>query len=255
MAWYNVRQFELVTRYRLDAITERGPASGTPVVSTGYRSWGVTLRTVFETAPHFVSGNQLTFNFTQPGNYLSTAWYSLEQIINGGYHASSYGIDWNYHPFHIMGMHHGGTGYYNDGPIHAYRAAWSLIWMYQSIPTIDWYINVGAMTPAERAQLQAALVLAFLGIAERYTPDQWVRRTVDDAAHLTAENFETIDYVAHFDPLNAFDLPERGYQADAYYLRVKQLKEQNLLTPATYLRLLTWAKGVWPKGEWSLLDP
>ena len=86
VAWYNIRQFELITRYRLDNITERGPAQGTPLVPAGYRSWGVTLRTVFETAPHFTSGNHQTFNFTQPGNYLSTAWYSMEQIINGGYH-------------------------------------------------------------------------------------------------------------------------------------------------------------------------
>ena len=287
-AWYNVRQFELITRYRLDNITERGPAAGTPKVAAGYRSWGMPFRTVFETAPHFVADHAgLTFNFTQPGNYLSTAWYSLEQVFNGGYRAGAFGIDWNYHPFHIMGMHRGGTGFYTDGPIQTYRAAWSLFWMYQSIPTMDWrqdpvqpwtpksfgfsqrqfgqgldpayggeeLVAQGVLTVAERAQLQEALVLAFLGIAERYTPDQWVRRTVDDAAHRTAENFETADYVAKFRVENSSDLPERGFQADAYYLRVKVLKEQNLVTKPTLIRLLTWARGVWPKGEWALLDP
>jgi hypothetical protein len=123
-SWFNIRQFELLHRFDLEAWTDKGHAAGSPTVPAGYRSWGQTLRMMFETAPHFVADHAgLTFNFTQPGNYLSTAWYSLEQIINGGYRAGTFGIDWNYHPFHIMGMHSGGTGFYTDGPIHTYRAA------------------------------------------------------------------------------------------------------------------------------------
>lgn len=57
-------------------------------------------------------------------------------------------------------------------------------------------------TLAERAQLQEALALAFLGMAERYRSDQWVRRTADDDAHRTASNFETMNYVAHCVPPN-----------------------------------------------------
>jgi len=288
VAWFNVRQFELITKYRLDAVTERGPAGGTPEVPAAYRSWGMPYRTVFETAPHFVADHAgLSFNFTQPGNYLSTAWYSLEQVFNGGYHAGGFGIDWNYHPFHIMGMRRGGTGYYSQGPIHAYRAAWSLLWMYQTIPTIDWrkdpvepwtpksfgfsqrqfglglevafgtdeLVAAGRITPADQAQLQEALALAFLGIAERYTPDQWVRRPADTEAYRSAESFETVDYIASFNPAHSYDLPERGYQADAYYLRIKTLKERGLVTPGTLRRLVTWARGVWPRGHWDLLEP
>ncbi|MBK8477846.1 MAG: hypothetical protein IPL39_16540 [Opitutaceae bacterium] len=287
-AWFNLRLFELLQNYKLTGLTERSGASGTPVVPTGYRSWAVMARTVFETAPHFMSDHAgLDFNFTQPGNYLSTAWYSLEQVFNGGYHAAAFSIDWNYHPFHIMGTHRGGTGFYNDGPIHAYRAAWSLLWMYQSIPTIDLSKNPpqpwtpqtfgffqrqfglgldlafgaaelearGDITRTDRARLQEALAQAFLGIAERYTPDQWLRRAVDDDAHRTSENFETMAYAPRYNPNHAYDLPERGYQADAYYLRIKQLKESGLLEPATVTRLVNWGKGVWPLGEWNLLEP
>jgi hypothetical protein len=113
----------------------------------------------------------------------------------------------------------------------------------------------GEVTHADRAQLQEALALAFLGVAERYQPDQWVRRTVDDDAHRTADNFETVNYAPHYDPQRAYDLPERGYQADAYYLRIKLLKDNNLVTPGTLTRLVNWAEGVWPRGAWSLLRP
>ncbi|MBE2213015.1 MAG: immunoglobulin domain-containing protein [Opitutaceae bacterium] len=185
-----------------------------------------------------------------------------------------------------MGMHHGGTGYYTDGPIHAYRAAWSLIWMYQTIPTLDWrkdpvvpwtpksfgfsqrqfglglevaygtdeLVAAGRMTVAEQRQLQEALALAFLGIAERYAPTDWVRRVADTDQYRSAETFETMDYAPSYNPLHAYDLPERGYQADAYYLRLKTLKERRLLTIPTMRRLLIWARGVWPKGAWDLLN-
>jgi hypothetical protein len=114
-------------------------------------------------------------------------------------------------------------------------------------------VRRGQMTRADWAQLQEALALAFLAVAERYTPDQWVRRTVDDDAHRTADNFETVEYAPRYDPRHAYDLPERGYQADAYYLRIKLLKDNALLTPATLTRLINWGESIWPRGEWAAL--
>jgi hypothetical protein len=288
VSWFNLRQFELFHRFGLEDQTHVSPASGAPRVPIGDRSWGSTFRTVFETAPHFVAdGAGLSFNFTQPGNYLSTAWYSLEQIINGGFNAASFGIDWNYHPGHIWNTRQSAVGFYLDGPIPAYRLAWALIWFYQAVPTEDWRTEPptpftprsfgfyqrqfiiglgvqegarlleerGEITREDRAMLQEALTLAFLGVAERYTPDQWVRRTVDDEAHRTADNFETIDYV----PRVRTDLPEGyaewGYQADAYYARIHELSESGLVTPATIHRLCDWGAGVWPRGDWDALRP
>ncbi len=66
---------------------------------------------------------------------------------------------------------------------------------------------------------------------------------------------ETVDYVAHFDPDNSYDLPERGYQADAYYARIRALRESGRLSSETLERLVDWAEGVWPRGEWRLLRP
>ena len=288
VSWYNLRQFELLHRFDLEDQTHLGPAAGSPRVPDGYRSWGATFRTVFETAPHFVAdGAGLDFNFTQPGNYLSTAWYALEQIFNGGYHAGTFGIDWNYHPGHIWNMRRSALGYYSDGPIPAYRLAWALIWFYQGVPTMDvrtdpvtpftprsfgFYqrqfgigldlqdnarilVESGEITREDWATLQEALALAFLGVAERYTPDQWVRRDVDDDAHRTADNFDTVDYV----PRVRSDLPEGyaewGYQADAYYARIDGLSESGLLTDGTLNRLCDWGAGVWPRGDWDALRP
>jgi hypothetical protein len=282
VAWYNVRQFELNRKYGLEDKTRQSWAAGAPQVSAGFRSWGETARTMFETAPHFVADHAaLTFNFTQAGNYLSTAWYSLEQIINGGYKAGAFGIDWNYHPGHIAGMARTAP----NAPYHAYRMAWALIWMYQSIPLQDWRTTPpvpwtpqsfgfsqrqfgqgldlvygsaelearGDITRAERAQLQESMALAFLGVAERYRPEQWVRRVADDDAHRSADNFETANYVAHFVPNHVEGWCEWGYQADCYYERIKNLKESGLVAPTTLTRLVNWAAGVWPKGEWAKL--
>jgi hypothetical protein len=163
--------------------------------------------------------------------------------------------------------------------------AWSLIGMYQSIPLQDWRTSPpspwtpstfgfsqrqfgqgldlvfgadvlearGEISRAERAQLQEAVTLAFLGVAERYRPDQWIRRAADTDANRTADNFETVNYVARFVPNHVEGWCEWGYQADCYYERVKNLKESGLLTPATMTRVINWAAGVWPKGEWAKL--
>lgn len=288
VAWFNLRQFELFHRYHLEDQTHVSPAAGSPRVPDHFRSWGATFRTVFETAPHFVSdGPGLDFNYTQPGNYLSTAWYALEQIFNGGYRAASFGVDWNYHPGHISNMHHSALGFYDDGPIPAYRHAWAVIWFYQAFPTMDVRTDPptpftpasfgfyqrqfgigldashfaelleerGEITREDRARLQEALALAFLGVAERYTPDQWIRRVADDDAHRIADNFETMDYV----PRLRTDLPEGyaewGYQADAYYARIHDLGASGLVSDATMNRLCDWGAGVWPRGDWDALRP
>lgn len=284
-AWFNVRQFELIHGFRLEDQTAVSMASGSPVVPDGYRSWGQTYRVVFETAPHFVAdGPGLTFNFTQPGNYLSTSWYSLEQILNGGHHAASLGVDWNYHPGHIHNVQRSAVGYYDDGPPHAYHLAWAIVWFYQSFPVMDWRASPpvpfvpssfgfyqrqlglgldlvgeaevqearGEITHEDRARLQEALALAFLGVAERYTPDQWVRRVADDEAHRSADNFDTIDYAP-----SLRDLPEApsewGYHADAYYRRIHDLAQSGLVSEPTLERLVAWGAGVWPRGDWSAL--
>ena len=300
--WYTVRLWEILKKYKLEDLTQRSAmnlvntgastrdtGSTTRGIPAGFRSWSMPFRTVFESAPHFVGPNTNVdpsygnnFVFSKPGEYLTTAWYSLEQVVNGGWRSGSLGIDWNYHPQHLAGMHIGGTSYYTDGPMHPYRWAWAVLWLYQTRPT-DWtpsYLGeatsgfmqrqigmgldvpfmdeaeaAGQLTSADRKQLQEALALAFLNVAERYTPDQWMRRTVDDAAHLSASNFETVDYAPDYHANNSYDLPERGYQADAYYLRIKTLKDRNLVTSATLTRLVNWGKGVWPKGNWGALTP
>lgn len=293
--WYNVRLWEIMKKYRLEELTHRSDLNttqdglGKRGIPAGFRSWSMPLRTVFETAPHFVGPNTnidasygSNFVFSKPGEYLTTAWYSLEQVINGGWRSGSAGIDWNYHPQHLGGMHHGGTGFYNDGPMHIYRWTWSIIWLYQTRPT-DWVPSTmggatsgfmqrqiglgleipfmdeaeaaGEITLADRKQLQEAMALAFLGVVERYTPDQWMRRTVDDDASRTSSNFETVDYVANYNPAWAYDLPERGYQADAYYLRIKTLKDRGYLTDSTLNRLVDWGVSIWPKGNWQVLRP
>ncbi|MEN9491726.1 MAG: hypothetical protein RJA63_2175, partial [Pseudomonadota bacterium] len=250
-----------------------------------YRSWPIPHRTLFELAPHFMGPNAPeygNFVFSKPGEYLTTAWYTLEQIVNGGWRSGSAGIDWNYHPQHLAGMHWGGTGYYKDGPMHPYRWAWSIIWLYQTRPT-DWAPNyfagctcgfmqrqiglgldvpfmdeaeaAGQLTAAERKQLQEALALAFLGTVERYTPSQWTRRVADEDRYLDSSTFETVNFVANYNPAHAYDLPERGYQADAYYLRIKTLKDRGYVTASTLNRLVNWGASVWPKGNWAVLRP
>ena len=311
-AWYAIRMWELMKKYKLEEMTSRSglntvsynetyPVVGT--VNTGsttrgipanFRAWPMPQRTLFELAPHFMGPNGAdyeksahfpygsNFVFSKPGEYLTTAWYTLEQIVNGGWRSGAAGIDWNYHPQHLGGMHFGGTGFYTDGPMHPYRKAWSLIWLYQTRPT-DWAPNyfagctcgfmqrqiglgldvpfmdeaeaAGQLTDAERKQLQEALALAFLGTVERYTPDQWPRRPLDNEVNRNADTFETVNYVAHFDPANSYDLPERGYQADAYYDRIRTLKRKGYLTAPTLNRLVNWGASVWPKGEWAQLRP
>lgn len=292
-SWYAIRLWEMLKKYKLEDLTARSGVnikldnSGVRGIPTGYRSWSMPFRTVFENAPHFVGPNTSVdpsygsnFVFSKPGEYLTTAWYSIEQVVNGGWRSGSQGIDWNYHPAHIGGMHRGGTNYYTDGPMHLYRWSWSVFWLYQSRPQ-DWtpsYLGeatsgfmqrqigfgldvpfmsdaeaAGQISVAERKQLQEALALAFLGVAERYRPDQWMRRSVD--SNRSSSTFESVDYVAHYNPLWSYDLCEQGYQADCYYLRIKTLKENNFVTPGTLDRLVNWGKGVWPKGEWELLRP
>jgi len=305
-SWYAIRMWDLMKRYRLEEMSGRSglnnaetvtdPVRGT--VATGsttrgipadFRAWPMPHRTLFELAPHFVgpggaagSGDPNSFVFTKPGEYLTTAWYSLEQIVNGGWRSGSAGIDWNYHPQHLAGMHSGGTSFYTDGPMHPYRWAWSIFWLYQTRPT-DWAPNyfagctcgfmqrqigqglgvpfmdeaeaAGQLTFADRKQLQEALALAFLGTVERYRPDQWTRRVLDDAAHLDSSNFETVNYVAHYDPLWSYDLGGQGYMADSYYLQIKTLKERGYVTTSTLNRLVDWGASIWPKGEWAKLRP
>jgi hypothetical protein len=297
-SWYGVRMWELMKKYDLENVVSRTymnlPDTGANTVSTGaatrgipsgYRAWPIPHRVVFELAPHFTGpiGDQYgNFVFSKPGEYLTTAWYSLEHVINGGWRSASPGVDWNYHPSHLGGMHRGGTQYYTDGPMHPYRWAWSVIWMYQTRPS-DWtpkYFEgctcgfmqrqiglgldvpfmdeaeaAGQLTSEQRKQIQEAMALAFLGTAERYTPDQWARRLVDNEASLAAENFETVDFVANYNPAHAYDLPERGYQADAYYLRIKTLKDRGYVTPSTLNRLVDWGASIWPKGNWQALCP
>ena len=312
-SWYAIRMWDMMKRYKLEEFSsrtglnlantvtdlERGTVntgSTTRGIPANFRSWPMEQRSVFELAPHFMgpggvagSGDPNSFVFTKPGEYLTTVWYSLEQIVNGGWRSGSAGIDWNYHPQHLGGMHHGGTGFYNDGPMHPYRLAWSVIWLYQTRPTdwapnyfagctcgfmqrqIGWGLGIpfmneaeaaGLMTLADRKQLQEALALAFLGTVERYTPNQWTRRLVNDNAHLDSSNFETVDYVAHYNPLWNYDLAGQGYMADAYYLDIKNLKEKGYLTPDTLNRLVNWGASIWPAKypgksttEWELLRP
>lgn len=288
LSWFNLRMMEMQLKHRLQDVTHRtgmmkytdpNGVARTRDIPAGYRSWSMPMRTLFETAPHFVSDHTgLGFNYTKPGNYLSVAWYSLEQIVNGGWRAGSWGLDWNYHPGHIYNTHRGATGFYNDGAIHLYRHAWSVIWFYQSMPA-DWTpqtfgfrqrqfgmgldtqfygaAEAAGLSLADRKQLQEALALAFLGVAERYTTNQWIRRSADTDALRTADNFETVDYVARHVPPDQHveGWCEWGYQADCYYERIKTLKDNNLVTPATLTRLVNWGLSVWPKGEWHLLRP
>ena len=59
----------------------------------------------------------------------------------------------------------------------------------------------------------------------------------------------------HGTPLRITYLPERGYQADAYYLRIKTLKDRGYVTPSTLNRLVDWGASIWPKGNWQALRP
>jgi hypothetical protein len=305
-SWYAIRMWEMMKKYKLEEFSsrtnlnlantvtdlERGTVntgSTTRGIPANFRSWPLEQRALFELAPHFMgpggvagSGDPNSFVFTKPGEYLTTVWYSLEQIVNGGWRSGSAGIDWNYHPQHLGGMHRGGTGFYTDGPMHPYRLAWSVIWLYQTRPT-DWAPNyfagctcgfmqrqigwglaipfmneaeaAGLMTLDDRKQLQEALALAFLDTVERYRPEQWTRRALNDSAHLDSSTFETVDYVAHYNPQWNYDLAGQGYMADAYYLDIKNLKEKGYVTADTLNRLVNWGASIWPRGEWTQLRP
>ncbi len=189
------------------------------------------------------SGDPNSFVFTKPGEYLTTVWYSLEQIVNGGWRSGSAGIDWNYHPQHLGGMHRGGTGFYTDGPMHPYRLAWSVIWLYQTRPT-DWAPNyfagctcgfmqrqiglgldvpfmneaeaAGQLTLDDRKQLQEALALAFLDTVERYRPDQWTRRRSTTARIGIPPLLKPWTTWRTYNPEWNYDLAGHGYMADAY---------------------------------------
>lgn len=133
--WKVLRQWELFNTFGLEQ-APFVPAGYDDHMPIGQRAWPTHGANVFFVAPHFSgpmqgayhekfdgTGNQyaLVFNTTPVGGYFSTAWYTMQLILNGSYQTDDSidlkPVDWNYHPGHMTGGNFAGKHF----PIQPYR--------------------------------------------------------------------------------------------------------------------------------------
>lgn len=107
--WMSLRQWELFNTHGLEE-TESIPFLFFPGTPINQRAWPLQTRSMFHLAPHFSGpapaaypGKQnnypFSFLFSPVGNYLTTAWYTLQMVVNEGYQSGAgqeWPLDWNY---------------------------------------------------------------------------------------------------------------------------------------------------------------
>lgn len=286
----NLRKWELFTTYGLEEVEGlvQTVAAGSPpyyVSPAGARVWPTPNRDMFEVGPHFggpaYPERRFTFDDTAVGCYWTTVWYSLQQIINGGYHAmtTTGPVDWNYQVPHIGGApSRWGESFY---PSQRYRTFWGTAFMMQAIPpgspqtNFDWPIGhlfdaltaspVDARYSRERMrQLDDALARSFLGVVHRYPIESWPRKVDGDSDLANAVRFERADVmpdqaqleVAIASPYLGDVIAQRchdGAYADCYYLRLRAMHDAQAVEPETLDEILDWACQLWPSYAWAPL--
>jgi len=231
---------------------------------------------MFEIAPHF-SGpgypeRNIDFNTTAAGVYWTTAWYSLQQIVNGGYHAMAVTgpVDWNYHPQHLGRAARWGDAF----PDQPYRGFWAWHFMFQAIPPgspqtyFDWPIGHlhdglwwgGAGEGREAARQRAeAMADAFLTLVGRYAIESWPRK---DGGGDDVRRFEPADSepavtwleTTRHDPYLGEVIAEQchhSHYANCYWLRIAAMHDTESISPETLDRVLDWSCRIWPRYPWS----
>ena len=277
----NLRKWELFQRYRLEQVEglEQVVAAGSEPYyrsPAGSRVWPTPNRDMFEIAPHF-SGpgypeRSMDFNGTAVGVYWTTAWYSLQHIVNGGYHAMTVTgpVDWNYHAPHIGGAARWGDAF----PSQPYRVFWAQHFMFQAIPpgspqgNFDWPIGHlhdglwwggGGELASEAHQRAEAMADALLTVLHRYPTETWPRKDggLDDVrrfeppdAEPDAAWLETVRRDPYIGEIIA-EQCHNSHFANCYYLRIAAMHDTDAVSEATLDRLLDWSCTIWPRYPWS----
>jgi hypothetical protein len=119
-AWMAVKYFEIMREFDLeDQAPNIFPTSASPVAVGEGRSWPTAEQTVHPNAPHITANNLNDWaefralfqaNATRSGvvgDYLSSAWYQLQLILNSGqrqFTGTVQPIDWDYQIKHIENL-------------------------------------------------------------------------------------------------------------------------------------------------------
>jgi len=282
----NMRKWEVFNTFSLEQIEGLSQSYFAYTPPKGQRVWPTDNRDMFEIAPHF-SGpgypeKQIDFDGTAVGDFWSTSWYSLQQILNGGYQAMSTTgpVDWNYQVPHIFARPDRlGTDFF---PWENYRAFWGVQFMLQAIPAnslqtdFDWPMGhihdafgtlggTGSITPAETVQLNEVLAQSFLDVVGRFTLGSWPRKLNDGSIQdgLRLDDANTAPNQANLDAaLASVYLPDVIAQechdsryANCYYLKLASMHNAKALTQPTMDKVVAWTKALWPLYHWSNLSP
>ncbi|MFZ5439904.1 MAG: hypothetical protein ACOZQL_07830 [Myxococcota bacterium] len=214
--WKVLREWELFNTFGLEEAPFI-PAGYDAHMPPGQRAWPTHGANVFFVAPHFAgpsaSGYRekfdgvhntyaLSFNTTPVGNYFSTAWYTLQLILNGSYQVDDSidlkPVDWNYHPGHIAGGSYDGRHF----PIQPYRWFASVEFFTQAeqvgtlfrtggdtfVPLLHTFDGLGVfgletLPPARQVELLDQSILTVMEYLESYDSDRsvWPRQLADPA--------------------------------------------------------------------------
>ncbi len=276
-SWRNMRKWELFHRHNLEQLEGWRQTLWLYVSPPGMRVWPTSNRDMFEIGPHFGGpGYPLkvrTFNDTPIGTYWTTVWYTLQQVVNGGYQAMAVTgpVDWNYQVPHI-----GGTPRYGDAwPSQPFRSFWGTQFMMQAIPLesnvtdFDWPIgHLGDALSSGGADAASvlrndALARSFIGVVQRYAVSDWPRKVGDgsfeDKARFdppdTAPNQSFLD-----DALASPYLPDviasechQGWYANCFYLRLRSAHASQSLSQDVLNEVLDWMESIWPLYAWDAM--
>lgn len=279
-AWRNLRKWELFHRYSLEQIDGWTQTTLTYESPPGMRVWPTSNRDMFELGPHFggpgYPEKPLTFNDTPVGTYWTTTWYTLQQIVNGGYHAMTVmgPVDWNYQVPHIGG---GGTRWGSFWPAQPWRAFWANQFMYQAISPqsaitdFDWPLShladafrMASPNPSpDLVRINDLLGRSFVGVVSRYPVSAFPRKTGDgsfaDTQRLepaTATPSQAwLDMAAtspYFSDVVAQEC-HNGHHVVCYYLLLRRAHDTGSMTPQVLNQVLDWAASVWPLYPWAAL--
>lgn len=278
MATYrNLRKWEIFNTYELEEIEGYAQTNFAGTLYTapaGSRVWPTANRDMFEIAPHFSGPAYLdrpfTFDDTAVGDYWTTAWYSLQQILNGGYQVMTVTgpVDWNYHVPHIGGR----PDLWELFPAQPHRMFWGTLFMLQAIPhgspqtNFDWPIGHlhDALGTSGVRDIDEALADAFLGVVGRYPLESWPRKLGGDAGFADRTRFERADAAPDEAGLESAatssyvwdviaNACHEGRYADCYYLRIRSMHDRGAVSAATLDRLIDWTCRVWPLYPWAAL--
>lgn len=215
--WKVLREWELFNTFGLEEAPFI-PAGYDANMPLGQRAWPTHGANVFFVAPHFsgpaagayhdkfdgkMNTFALVFNTTPVGNYFSTAWYTMQMILNGSYQTDDSidikPVDWNYHPGHIAGGQYNGKHF----PIQPYRWFASVEFFTQAeqygaltrtggntlVPLLHTFDGLGVhgletLQPAQAVELLDQSIRTVMEYLESYDADRsvWPRQLADPAS-------------------------------------------------------------------------